>query len=81
MSSTQYIDKRLAHAEMRIYTCQFTYQIILVQDIDECHQKAFPGTPPAPAKAFFTFSEQLPRGPMIIARGRLAYELLVDTSN
>ena len=46
-NSTQYIDKRLAHAVMSIYTCQFTYQLILVQDIDECHQKAFPGAPTA----------------------------------
>ena len=37
------------------HACQFTYQLILV---DECHQKAFPGAPTAPVKMFSTFDSQ-----------------------
>ena len=43
----------------RVYICQLTYQLILVQDIDEFHQKAFPKASTAPVKATLIFSKQL----------------------
>ena len=47
-----------AHATMKIYTCQLTYQIILVQDIDKCRQDTCWGASSAPVKAL-SASQQL----------------------
>ena len=51
--------KRSAHATVRNYICQLTYKLILVQDINECHQDTCWRAPSAPVKALSTFSRQL----------------------
>ena len=55
-TSTPCITKRLAHATMKIYNCQLTYQLILVQNINKCHQDAYWGASGCPVKALSTFS-------------------------
>ena len=58
-TSTPCINKRIARATVRNYICQLTYQLILVQDIDECRQDTCWGAPSTPVKALSTFSRQL----------------------
>ena len=58
-ASTPSIKKCLVPATMRIYIYQLTYQLILVQDINECRQDPFWGVPSAPIEALSTFLQQL----------------------
>ena len=51
--------KQTARATVRNYIYQLTYQLVLVQDVDECRQDACWGAPSAPVKALSTVSWQL----------------------
>ena len=53
-TSTPCINECIAHATVRNYICQLTYQLILVQDIDEFRQDDCWGAPSAPVKALST---------------------------